>query len=121
MIATDPLDSRAAFYIADQEIRDEENNMALKLNAYVARGLHSKKLEYKIDGSPYDSAYNHIPQAFSKHFLEEIFHFLYFITYVHILSQGSTPIVIGAFRHLGVVNDRQKVLPELLPNSIIGK
>ena len=42
LIAADPLPSEAAFYIADQETIDEENNQALKLNAYVARSLHGK-------------------------------------------------------------------------------
>ena len=71
MITTDPLDSRAAFYLADQEIRDEENNMALKLNAYVARGLHGKKLECKVEGSPYDTGSNPFV-GFRNHF--NLFH-----------------------------------------------
>ena len=46
---------------------DEENNQALRLNAYVARGLHGKKLEYKADNSPYDEDCNPFV-AFRNHF-----------------------------------------------------
>ena len=57
----------AAFYIADQENIDNENNMALKLNAHVARCLHGKKIEYKVDGSDYDDVSNPL-NAFQNHF-----------------------------------------------------
>ena len=53
MIAEDPLDSVAAFYITDQENIDKENNLALRLNAHVAKCLHGKKLDLSDKRCPY--------------------------------------------------------------------
>jgi len=62
----------AAFYIVDQENRDNENNMALKLNAHVARCLHGKKLDLSdercpcfSDGNPLVSFKNHFNMSSS--------------------------------------------------------
>ena len=41
--------------------------MALRLNGYVAKCLHGKKLELKVDGSKYDSESNPL-LAFQNHF-----------------------------------------------------
>jgi len=46
---------------------DEENNQALKHNAYVARGLHGKQLEMKVEGSLNDWECNPLV-AFKNHF-----------------------------------------------------
>ena len=67
LIATDPLDSKAAFYINHQETIDEENNQALKLNAYVARGLHDKKIACKTAANNWDVEDNPLV-AFRNHF-----------------------------------------------------
>ena len=67
MIATDPLDSLAAFYIADQESRDNENNMALKLNAHMARCLHGKRLDLTNPSCNWDADSNPL-LSFQNHF-----------------------------------------------------
>ena len=67
MIAEDPLDSVAAFYITDQENIDKENNLALRLNAHVAKCLHGKKLDLSDKRCPYHSDANPL-LGFQNHF-----------------------------------------------------